>query len=334
MRAADGGTGGPSWPGTAPSATAGLSCPHHSLARGGPLQEGRTGCDHEAVSAAPETDADGPTLTRRQELGAASARSLLLTVLGEYVLPGRQLVWTSTLIELFAELDVAEKAARQAIMRTADDGWIVGQRIGRETRWQLTGQGTRLLEEGAARIYGSASAEQPWDGSWLVLTVSEPENARALRQRLRTQLGWAGLGSSSPGVWVSPRVDREAEAARVLAELGLTAGSWSFVARAGQVGDERTLVRSAWDLDAIENRYEDFLDLVGSRRPRTDRQALVAQVRLVQEWRRFPLLDQGLPRELLPPLWSGNRAAQVFRERHATWAPRAAAAWAELSRED
>ena len=94
------------------------------------------------------------------------------------------------------------------------------------------------------------------------------------------------------------------------------------MATAGGLGDERTLARTAWDLDAIERRYEDFLDLVGRPRPRTDRQALVAQVRLVQEWRRFPLLDPGLPRELLPPRWSGNRAAEVFRERHAAWAPR------------
>ncbi|KQS59639.1 PaaX family transcriptional regulator [Geodermatophilus sp. Leaf369] len=286
------------------------------------------------MTAARETPIEGPTLTRRQELGAASARSLLLTVLGEFVLPRGEQVWTSTLLELAADLDVAEKAARQALMRTADDGWIAAQRIGRETRWGLTEQGTRLLTDGTRRIYDAASEEQPWDGSWLVLTVTVPENARALRQRLRTQLGWAGLGSSSPGVWVTPRVDREAEAARVLEELGLTAGSWSFVARSGQIGDQRSLVRSAWDLDAIETRYEEFLELVGSRRPRTDRQALVAQVRLVQEWRRFPLLDPGLPRELLPPRWSGNRAAQVFRERHATWAPRARSAWESLARTD
>jgi phenylacetic acid degradation operon negative regulatory protein len=56
-------------------------------------------------------------------------------------------------------------------------------------------------------------------------------------------------------------------------------------------------------------------------------------VRLVQEWRRFPLLDPGLPRELLPPRWSGHRAAEVFRERHAAWAPRAQLAWAELTAE-
>jgi phenylacetic acid degradation operon negative regulatory protein len=276
---------------------------------------------------------EGPFVTRRQELGAASARSLLLTVLGEFVLPSGTAVWTSTLLELLGDLDVAEKAARQAIMRTADSGWIEPSRIGRETRWSLTRAGTDLLREGTERIYSFAAQERPWDGRWLVLTVGVPENNRALRQRLRTQLGWAGLGSPTPGVWVTPQVDREPQARKVLEELGLLVGSWSFVAGAGQIGDERSLSRAAWDLDDVERRYEDFLELVSRRRPRTDRQALIAQVRLVQEWRRFPLLDPGLPRELLPPRWTGNRAAEVFRERHASWAPRAQAAWAELARD-
>ena len=204
--------------------------------------------------------------------------------------------------------------------------------MGRETRWSLTAAGTRLLREGTDRIYGFAAEERPWDGRWLVMTIAVPENNRALRQRLRTRLGWSGLGSVNAATWVTPRVDREPEASRVIKELGLHDGSWSFVATAGKLGDERSLARTAWDLDAIERRYEDFLDLVGRPRPRTDRQALVGQVRLVQEWRRFPLLDPALPRDLLPPRWSGNRAAEVFRERHAAWAPRAKAAWAELSR--
>jgi phenylacetic acid degradation operon negative regulatory protein len=275
---------------------------------------------------------EGPFVTRRQELGAASARSLLLTVLGEFVLPADRPVWTSTLLDLLADLDVAEKAARQAIMRTADSGWIEGSRIGRETRWSLTAAGTELLREGTERIYSFAAQERMWDGRWLVLTVNVPENNRPLRQRLRTQLGWVGLGSPTPGVWVTTQADRELQAQKVLEELGLLEGSWSFVAAAGQIGDERSLADAAWALEEVERRYEDFLDLVGGRRPRTDRQALVAQVRLVQEWRRFPLLDPGLPRELLPPRWTGHRAAEVFRERHAAWAPRAQQAWAELTR--
>ena len=89
-------------------------------------------------------------------------------MLGEFVLPDGRPVWTAALIDLLAALDVAEKAARQAIMRTADSGWIEASRVGRETRWSLTPAGTRLLREGTARIYGFAADERPWDGRWLL----------------------------------------------------------------------------------------------------------------------------------------------------------------------
>jgi phenylacetic acid degradation operon negative regulatory protein len=241
------------------------------------------------------------------------------------------------LIALFRELGVEEKALRQALMRTADAGWIEADRLGRRTRWRLSPAGRRLLSEGTERIYGFRGPPESWDGCWLLLLVGVPENSRAVRARLRTRLGWAGFGELPQGLWLRPRATNEpdadplTEAREVLRTLDLEAYAHSFVARSGELGTDRDLVRRAWDLDAIEARYEEFLELVTPIRPRTDLQALVTQVRLVQEWRRFPLLDPGLPRELLPRTWSGARAVELFTRRHAAWAPRAAAAWAELS---
>jgi len=57
-----------------------------------------------------------PSYSRRQQTGARSARSLLLTVLGEYVLPSGAPVWTSALLHVSAGLGIEEKAARQALM--------------------------------------------------------------------------------------------------------------------------------------------------------------------------------------------------------------------------
>jgi phenylacetic acid degradation operon negative regulatory protein len=59
---------------------------------------------------------------------------------------------------------------------------------------------------------------------------------------------------------------------------------------------------------------------------------LVAQVDLVHAWRRFPWLDPTLPRELLPPDWSGGRAARLFRRQHARLAAGANAEWSRLDR--
>src|SRR5881397_73623 len=99
-----------------------------------------------------------------------------------------------------------------------------------------------------------------------------PSRSQALRTSVRSSPTCPAVARNDqlPASSPSSSSTREAAACRVLEELGLLAGSWSFLATAGQVGDERTLVRSAWDLDGIEARYEDFLDLVASRRPRTD----------------------------------------------------------------
>src|SRR6202522_876460 len=94
-----------------------------------------------------------PELSRRHAAGAESARGLLFTVLGEFVLPAGGSAWTSAFIAVFARLGVEEKAARQALARTAADGWIEPARSGRRTQWQLTSEGTRLLTEGTERIY-------------------------------------------------------------------------------------------------------------------------------------------------------------------------------------
>jgi phenylacetic acid degradation operon negative regulatory protein len=62
--------------------------------------------------------------SRRRETGAVSARSLLLTMLGEFALPRGRPVWTATVVDALAAFAVEEKAARQALARTASEGLL------------------------------------------------------------------------------------------------------------------------------------------------------------------------------------------------------------------
>src|SRR5215468_7349490 len=112
-----------------------------------------------------------PAPGRRPRLGTASARSTLLTVLGEFVHPRGQGVWTSTLVAALAALDIEEKSARQALTRTAAEGLLVSARHGRRVLWELTPAGTALLEEGTRHIYGFMRDSLDWDGRWLVVSV-------------------------------------------------------------------------------------------------------------------------------------------------------------------
>jgi phenylacetic acid degradation operon negative regulatory protein len=268
---------------------------------------------------------------RRRELGAASARSLLLTVLGEFVLPAGDPVWTATFLDALALLGVEEKAVRQALARSAAEGRLTSERHGRRTSWRLTPSGRRLLTEGTERIYSFGRPMRDWDGQWLLVLASVPETDRRLRHLLRTRLSWNGLGNLSPGVWVSPHPEREQEVREVLREIGVADSSTIFAGRLGDIDEARRVAGQAWHLDQIELVYEGFLDAVRELRPRDHAETFAAHTRLVQEWRRFPFLDPGLPPQLLPADWSGTRAFDLFHERHATWHPAAVRHWRTIA---
>ncbi|HVV11249.1 PaaX family transcriptional regulator C-terminal domain-containing protein [Amycolatopsis sp.] len=272
-----------------------------------------------------------PRVSRRREVSHASARSLLVTVLGEFALPRGEPVWTSTFVRVLARFGIEEKAARQALTRAANEGWISSERAGRRVRWQLTGPGRRLLTEGAERIYGFGRSSPDWDRRWLILLVSIPDSQRELRHRVKSQLSWAGFGSPNPGVWVSPRTQPPPEAGEIIAELKDGGQAMSFVAAHGDVSDEVDMVSRAWDLTGLEARYEEFIDQFTGLKPATSAAAFDAHVKLVHEWRRFPFLDPGLPRDLLPARWSGEQAAKLFHTQYDEWREPALRHWETLA---
>jgi phenylacetic acid degradation operon negative regulatory protein len=269
----------------------------------------------------------------QRESGYASARSLLLTVLGEFVHPRRGEVWTGTLVEALGALGVEEKSARQALFRAAGEGLMSSTPHGRRVRWQLTAAGKHLLRDGTERIYGFMRQPHPWDGRWLVLTVSVPESQRQLRHRLRTRLTWLGMGSPSPGLWVVPDAGKEAEVSVAIDELGLNGRAFGWAGSAVCAGDPGKLINTAWDLADVEKRYLAFIDRFGDAKAAAEQDAFVNQVRLVQEWRLFPFLDPDLPSELLDHDWPGPRAAATFHDRHDRWHRRAQAEWDRMEQE-
>ncbi|GAB2479982.1 PaaX family transcriptional regulator [Jatrophihabitans fulvus] len=268
-----------------------------------------------------------PTLSRRHAAGSGSARGLLFTVLGEFVLPCGGRAWTSTFIDVFARLGVEEKAARQALMRTAADGWLASERVGRRTVWTLTPAAERLLVDGTERIYSFTGARPEWDGRWVVVLARTPETERPTRHLLRTRLSWLGLGGPAPGVWVSPHADRLSDIARALTEAGVGDDAHVFVGAYEGLGPPAALAAQAWDLPAVEQGYEEFL---ARFRDAADDDPLASVIDLVHAWRRFPWVDPALPRELLPARWRGVEAARRFATLHARWVDDARAQWRAL----
>ena len=71
-------------------------------------------------------------------------------------------MWTSALVEVLTNFGVEEKSARQALARTASEGWLTSERVGRRVRWALTPPGRRLLTEGRDGLVTSALDGGAW----------------------------------------------------------------------------------------------------------------------------------------------------------------------------
>jgi phenylacetic acid degradation operon negative regulatory protein len=268
---------------------------------------------------------------RRRSVGAPAARSLLLTVLGEYVLPRPGGVWQETLVEAMVRLGYSRQAARQALSRSTRDGWLATERRGRRARMTLTPKTAELLSSGAERIY---SFGQPWrwDGRWLIVVLRVPEKSRAVRHQLRSRLAWTGLGSIGGGVWLTPHVEREAELAAAISGEP-AADARSFVAALGAIGGPQQLVADGWDLERVRHQYVAFIDDFDGVRALAPEACFRQQTLLVHAWRKFPFLDPDLPAELLPGDWPRRRAHALFVKCHDRWQAKAVEHFALLEGE-
>ncbi|MGZ4295289.1 MAG: PaaX family transcriptional regulator, partial [Solirubrobacteraceae bacterium] len=263
--------------------------------------------------------------------GAPAARSLLLTVLGEYVLARPQGVWQETLVAALVSLGYSPQAARQALARSARDGWLSAERRGRRARMTLGDRTAELLRSGAERIYSFGRPRQ-WDGRWLVVVLRVPEERRAVRHQLRSRLAWTGLGSLGGGVWLTPHVEREDELAAAIRDEP-AAEARSFVAELGRMGDPQALIADAWDLAAVRAQYEAFIDDFARVRALSAEACFRQQTLLVHAWRRFPFLDPDLPAALLPGGWPRERAHDLFVSRHERWRAKAMEYFGQLEGE-
>jgi phenylacetic acid degradation operon negative regulatory protein len=265
------------------------------------------------------------------DLARGSARSLLLTVLGELVWPANTPAKTSSLLYVMNGLGFEEATARQAIIRGADSGWIEPHRHGREVSWTLTPQLLETFEVGSQRVFSLSNPFEDWDNRWLVLLVTVPHALRSSRKRLYSDLNWAGFGNPAAGVWLSPHSERRGQVAAVIERLGLTASTMSFLGPADSVGlSEDEIVRAGWDLDTLAETYAAVYEQYRDPKPHAGDDLLFTDIKVMSELQRFPFFDPQLPEALLPN-WIGRMVTAHIQELRTGWADALHARWAEIN---
>jgi phenylacetic acid degradation operon negative regulatory protein len=273
-----------------------------------------------------------PSSDKLARFSVGSARSILLTLFGEFVFPGNEPVWTATLLHAFAGVGVMDKSARQALARAAAEGWIEGERDGRRTAWRLTPLARQMIVEGSRRVRALRELDSDWDGHWAVLHISLTDAQRTERQQLYRALTWLGFGSPAPGLWICPQKERVQAARDKLQALGVLDQTLALDARAFDFGvPEREWVTRAWNLEVIAQTYDDMVTRFSALRPRTDQAIFVAHIELVNALQRLPAVDPGLPSALLPKNWVAIRATERLTELRTKWRPVAHAYWASVA---
>ncbi|MCY4665480.1 MAG: hypothetical protein OXC00_12515 [Acidimicrobiaceae bacterium] len=263
-----------------------------------------------------------------------SARSVLVTVLGDSVLPVTKTLWLSSLFRLAEPFGFSERLVRTSMFRLAAEGWVSNERIGRRSRYSMTLLAVRESEDADRRIYGRESGS--WDGSWTFAVVDAPSIPADERDRLAKHLRWHGFVALGRGLMASPSETPESlrEMLRLVEPVAVVPTGQA------ELGDLENLVDGGFFAEAFrtadtEAAYRDFLTRYEPWQHHFPEEAApldayALRTMLVHELRRIRLRAPDMPAELLPPDWIGDRAYNLAANLYRRLSPGVARALTEI----
>ena len=260
-------------------------------------------------------DATAVRLPRQQ--AGSTAQNLAVTLVADYTLRTRAWLPSASIVALLEEAGVGSGAARTAISRLSRNRVLESSRNGRYSSYRMTTGATADLSAGGAWIARFGTRPEPWDGYWTLVSFSFPQDERGRRRALRGRLRWLGFAPLYDALWVSP------DAPNPTVEEGLTTTDVGAITmfRARQVEIATRARRDpidAWDVAAIASRYHAFIRHWKPMLPRistgmvSGAAAVQARTKIMDAYRRFPIVDPELPIELLPADWPRAQAREVF----------------------
>ena len=253
----------------------------------------------------------GPSGTHNRQ-----SRTTVVTFLGAVVRPLGDWMPIAGAVDLLTQAGLDAPSVRTAVHRLKGNGWLESEARDAARGYALTAAALETLAAGDEVIW-HARTPAVLDDGWCIVHFGVPESMRAKRQQLRAHLGHLGFGNVGTALWIAPARMRDA-AQRAVAELGLEAHTAVFVGDYHGTQDLTSLLYDSWDLAGIDQSYRDFASgheklaaAVERARPEPA-EAFATYLAVLDQWRRLPFRDPGLPGEVLAPDWSGPHAVAVF----------------------
>jgi phenylacetic acid degradation operon negative regulatory protein len=249
--------------------------------------------------------------------GEARPRSLVLYAYGGFVRRLGGWIAVADMVSLMAALGVGAASVRAVLARMERRGLLAGGRRAGVDGYALTPRAWAIFDEGDRRMLAARRPAALAEG-WVLVVFSIPESQRDARHQIRGTLTWLGFGTLAPGVWIAPRRLRQ-EGHAALAALEHEGWVELLDVSAQELDEARRLVARCWDLDALAAMYREFsaawepvLERWTAGPGEDGRAAFTDTIRAMAGWRKLPFLDPGLPAEVLPAGWEGERAAWIY----------------------
>jgi len=249
--------------------------------------------------------------------GPQQSRTVLVSFLGSIVRPMGSWMPIAGTIELMGQFGLDAPSVRTAVFRLKKRGWLTSETRSGSRGYALTPVALKALAAGDEIIWHARQPADLADG-WCIVSFSVPESARSKRDQLRTHLASLGFGNVGAAMWIAPARMRAA-ADQAIAELGLTSYCAIFVGDYVGGRDLPALLRESWDLVEIDRRYREFAHRfagqargLGAEGAVDPQRAFLSFLAVIDQWRKLPFRDPGLPREILPADWSAPAAGALF----------------------
>ncbi len=257
------------------------------------------------------------TIEQWAEAPDISARSVLVTIIGDTLVPIGSSIWVSQMLRLSECFGFTDRLVRTSMNRLVAEDWLYTERVGRQSRYHMTELAFAESAQASQRIYG---VEDPdWSGDWVLLflptTLPAPEFSR-----IREHFSWNGFVPVSSRVLAAPGV--KPESARELMQLvdqnvRPVIATATFTELAELVEDGFFIAES--DSDDLAAAYLGFVDRYGPvhssvvAKPKGIEpiDAFGLRTMLVHDLRRIRLRWPELPVQARPADWPGDRAAEI-----------------------
>ena len=252
---------------------------------------------------------------------SARPQSLIITIFAAYSRFNGGWFSANTIIQLCAELDVAEDAARSALARFKRRGMLISKKQNGVIGYAISPEMRKSFDQGDSRVL--QRRDSPMNEGWILVAFSIPEKLRSVRYQLRSRLTRIGFAQVSGGLWIAPR-QLSGDAISLAKSLKVEKYMNFFSAEHMAFVPTSAAVQEWWDLEGIQEVYNSFIKTTrpvikhwANKTTVSDSaRAFRDYTTILTNWRHAPYFDPGLPEQFLPKAWTGYQATENFFKLH------------------